>query len=77
MPNDIDSQAEAYVSFMFKEARELTDGERADSQRMETEGKLALAEAEKHAEGCVSEEVNLTRTRSEVTGRTNPGHRSV
>ena len=72
MRNNIDPEGEAYTAFLFSQARELNDDERADSQRMAAEGKLALAEAEKHAEGCVSEEVNLTRTRGEVTAELTP-----
>ena len=72
MPNNIDPEGEAYTAFLFSQARELTDDERTDSERMKAEGKLALSEAEKHAEGCVSEEVNLTRTRGEVTAELTP-----
>jgi hypothetical protein len=70
VPN-IDPAGEAYTAFLFSQARELNDDERADSERMEAEAKLALSEAEKHAEDCASEEVNLTRTRGQVTAELN------
>jgi hypothetical protein len=72
VPNNIDPEGEAYTAFLFSQARELTDDERADSQRMEAEGKLALSEAEKYAEDCGAEEVNLARTWDEVTAELNP-----
>jgi hypothetical protein len=72
VPNNIDPEGEAYTAFLFSQARELSDDERADSKRMKLQAEEVLTGAEKHAEDCVSEEINLTRTRGEVTAELNP-----